>query len=984
MKNRLTRTSLLVAAAGIALCTAGPVMADPPYVINISGATLQENFFNNPASTNDFIGVDTERGDNFSIRQGFTAFGQLQLAGSAASTLPLATGQPFRTFSGTGLVPWWVVNYRAVGSGNGLTELATYGITPTTVAGDLGIPPTDFAYCNTVRFILNGVTSNSIANPANPGAFPVRGNGAVGFGNRYEATPFTAPADGASSGAVLIDIAPVDVPSDWFVAIPGTSSFSLRPTQAGYGLNAATALNKDGTPTSYTYPGTANPVPFRNSIAPLPTGVKTFVQATAPGGGGVDAQTIFDTPTVYVPVAAAVNFGVGRQEITISELRHLFTTGRLPSGENLTAVTRDVGSGTRNAFMSSLHCDTSWGAGENIGALNVNNTDSALGTGTLPSTPAGSYTPSNKGGSGALETALINTRLGIGSTGAERGNGSWLTNTRLEVLAVKDDISGGTQFVRPTAQAVVNNGLIGQTDPSTGNPYIADGYRIAGFAVLATLGDPRNIDAAKGGYGYNGAVETNPGYPQMRNSEAATYVNNVSRAIDSFEAVGPDSNAFSPAERLASTFTLFGAVDRVATNDNPTAFVINPSRNNAAENYATTFGRLAIPAYTAFGQNAAANARNVNGLIPTRNTRVSGTYSDGTDGSSGYRTVGGATLTYNQRLNSRNRIAGDFNGDGLRDWNDIAELVAGVRFREGTNPGWTPASFTGPNNASFSDGDGTGASLCPEILGDFDGDGSLNRQDVRYFADGLALNPATGLLNRKEGFIRADTAFAGNIFGTTLATPKTYAFGDSRGDVCGPLNRHTKGFAPIGQDGRVDANDIDYVYAQFKRNAAITDGVAHWNNTAEAISFDLSADMNGDLVVDQNDIVELVTVILGTTLGDVNLDGVTNAADLAIITANLGQPGGWAQGDLNGDGIVNELDVALYNQYSCRADFNQDGVLNADDISDFITGYFNDPADVRTDYNSDGVINADDLGDYITTTSTAVAASESRGSTTAD
>ena len=96
--------------------------------------------------------------------------------------------------------------------------------------------------------------------------------------------------------------------------------------------------------------------------------------------------------------------------------------------------------------------------------------------------------------------------------------------------------------------------------------------------------------------------------------------------------------------------------------------------------------------------------------------------------------------------------------------------------------------------------------VIPEIIGDFNGDGLFGKiinpqsgvtpawdtQDARYFADGLALDPATSLLNRKQGFILVDQRWQTltgdvNFFGTTLLTGETYAAGDSRGDVAGNI-----------------------------------------------------------------------------------------------------------------------------------------------------------------------------------------------------
>ncbi len=46
-----------------------------------------------------------------------------------------------------------------------------------------------------------------------------------------------------------------------------------------------------------------------------------------------------------------------------------------------------------------------------------------------------------------------------------------------------------------------------------------------------------------------------------------------------------------------------------------------------------------------------------------------------------------------------------------------------------------------------------------------------------------------------------------------------------------------------------------------------------------------------------------------TVPGDVNLDGLANAADLAIINAHIGLPGTWSTGDVTGDGWVTSADA---------------------------------------------------------------------------
>ena len=110
------------------------------------------------------------------------------------------------------------------------------------------------------------------------------------------------------------------------------------------------------------------------------------------------ASTIFDTSVLIAPVSPVVNFGTGVTDVTMTQLRHLFTTGRSPTGENLVVVNRDSGSGTRNAFDNSIGLDPSWGIGDNTGPRNNGVQFDRLGP---------SYLPSNKQGNNRVEAAVI-------------------------------------------------------------------------------------------------------------------------------------------------------------------------------------------------------------------------------------------------------------------------------------------------------------------------------------------------------------------------------------------------------------------------------------------------------------------------------------------------------------------------------------------------------------------------------------------------
>jgi parallel beta-helix repeat protein len=96
------------------------------------------------------------------------------------------------------------------------------------------------------------------------------------------------------------------------------------------------------------------------------------------------------------------------------------------------------------------------------------------------------------------------------------------------------------------------------------------------------------------------------------------------------------------------------------------------------------------------------------------------------------------------------------------------------------------------------------------------------------------------------------------------------------------------------RSGVVDARDIDALFAALRES----DSDPRW-------------DLNSDGQVSAVDADFLITEILRTQRGDVNLDGVVDASDLGVIRDHLfTETSLWEAGDVNGDGLV---DVRDYN-----------------------------------------------------------------------
>ncbi|GJM24325.1 MAG: hypothetical protein DHS20C16_07400 [Phycisphaerae bacterium] len=912
--------------------------------VNMAGATLFVDFFRQPSSTNDWIDVNND-----------LFFGFVNPDPTFRFVDQLSTGY----VPASALDTWWAFNYRSVGSVNGFSEFID-----SQLCGTLNLePPSEAGIFNRFEYANDGIANI--------------------VGVNTSGTPLEQCS---------IDGAFLDVPGSWAVVSSGTPKWNRNPTQAGYGLNFVESSTANVSQLqALTRDCTTNSLNF-NTFAP-------------------DDDTLFDYVAAWVPVTPISNRGTGVENVKFSQLQYHFTTGRFPNGMNLVAVTRDVGSGTHNAWMNSINIDPSWGRGDNIAQKTSNSQTDLVGP---------LYQPSNKGGSSRVEGTVQNTRLGLGYTGLAGGSRSARDAFRgfYEVLNTCKDVDQNgdplcdcdvTGYVRPSVDTVLDN-----CDACTG-------YQIAGSGSFVVRGNiDANRDPGDPNFSTNG--------PPVANQAVADYLNNIFDSVESFEgnvfggecggdtlssftcsaAVcsnddtitctddsecgGPSDTCDvincstnvdcvgssglcteprpcsangdcelgdfcgqivnSPGQGLAVSFFLENAIDCVHELDAPLNY--NPTTlNQDLQDYTRANNGLGWNGDTPdFGTITVA------GLVPSRLVVAGTPYTDGQ--AADYIYWNGAsyvTISAGSDISVRNRIAGDFNEDGARNLSDAAEMVNAYYGPRA----WQQAAAAVGAGAT---GDMAADNAIPEVIGDFNADGHFTKEDMRYFADGLAMSGGT--LNRKAGAIAVDTRIAAlaqdypwaDTNGLLISAPAvafdepTYAApasianflgdtgnpynnGDFRGDIAGATSavqgrRPTAGAMPSGWDGKIDATDIDYVCAQSQYD---------WANIDEAIFMDLSADMDGDLDVDADDVTELVEVILVTNFGDANLDGAIDAADLAIVDGTINndptgcngsQTCGWADGDLTCDGVVDGTDRGFI---AVPGDCDLDGDVDSDDYN---------------------------------------------------
>ena len=131
-----------------------------------------------------------------------------------------------------------------------------------------------------------------------------------------------------------------------------------------------------------------------------------------------------------------------------------------------------------------------------------------------------------------------------------------------------------------------------------------------------------------------------------------------------------------------------------------------------------------------------------------------------------------------------------------------------------------------------------------------------------------------------------------------------YAEDVGSGTVLGPAPVVVRD-GDFDEDGDVDADDVDTLCANMGGDVA-------------------TYDMNGDLVVDEDDMVFHVETYLdvdtdgdgvtdgaGTFRGDFNTDGSVNGTDLSIMNGGFGASVGFAGGNANCDSTVNGTDLSI-------------------------------------------------------------------------
>ena len=803
--------------------------------------------------------------------------------------------------------------------------------------------------------------------PTGPGTYTTNG------GYTYTESP-------QSQGPVRI--AWSDVRFEQGLSVPASGSLTAgsgrTPTQAGYGLG-------------------------RGAI-----GGSNFQQLASATtvDGGVDPSTTYlrNNTLAVVPFNIVANPGTGLGRLTREEGGFLQATGRLPNGANFNASTRDAGSGTRNQGALNLGVDPSWGSGERdrvslaptyqdvdpngnlvtiTQGVSEANPERSIRTGSLTVdlnerriSPTIRF--ADKTGGSILREVVVNSRMALGvlSAGDSRSSaGTALsTNTNAPLRALALDFGNGDGFNQATAfnvtegrydlwsasQAITVSGTI---DPDGSGP---------GTGTLVTSA------ANTAGTFYNDIDDEAPlGTLSSRTGVARKFLTNITGSIANDPGSATLETVRTPADAILNAGFILPQIMNV---EKPFDGQPDQLRNGGT-------GRSTTPP-----PGGGLSEQGLWDIVVGAGTSTLVTQNNWVDPSTQNGNLAGGGVRYNVfaqsntsstsnanadvtiTVNSRTVLAGDMNGDGVRDLGDTEELALAY-----ANAQAYAATQTGSltlNTGTFALRTSNGLVTVPGadaaqrlvnanlvVLTDFNSNGNIpaqdgsvtlvgvERADVRYFLYGATVdtsafnNAATvtlngnvknlsavenrrengvrlGQLRKNEGIIRFNSALDG-LVGNTVnpATSGSYTQGEIDAIKFDRFDVNSDGIVNRADALIVDRN-VGSSYTDLQTVLATSDDLVaaelNDDNVISHVDPNTGASFDGTLA----DIADLradsdfqqMRTRLGAGLldGDANFDGTTNIADFSVLGARFNTPATrWSEADFNFDGNTNIADFSL-------------------------------------------------------------------------
>jgi len=759
---------------------------------------------------------------------------------------------------------------------------------------------------------------------------------------------YPTPANNVTTGAPgqpLVQVAWSDVRFEQGFAVSGTKSASATPTQAGYGLGRGKI-------------GGTNFQELRNS-------------ASLVGGINPSTTQLRNESLAVVPFNLVANPGTGLASVTKDDAKWLQATGRLANGANFNSVTREIGSGTRNQGANNLGLDPSWAGGErdrralaSYSTTDVNGTTITVNVGD-EADPVRSLTGSTSqdpnenrigptarfsdkiSGSSGVRATTVASRMGVGilSGGDSRdnSNGSALASvsntTGAPMRALAIDWNNGAGPVQATVRNVVDGTY--------------EMWSASQAITVAPYANPTANDALAGNEYRPIAGDQNDQSSGSPTSNAQVglhrkFLDNITKSVAGFSGAGTEisptdfivGSGFIPQQLMRVQKTYDGSATTASANNTP----ITPGNTTGLSdvdpdgagpgvspkqlylNSATSSGQVL------FDQTNWGNPSTTNGAIATPGGTNAVKYRIF---ASANNAVSGAVANRTIDVSTRTVLAGDFNGDTVRDLNDVPAMA--LAYASPSTYLATPASgdangrnYNGTQVNSNSTGTNNSTSDGLIVLSDFNSNGNVavdandgtfattavERSDVKYFLYGATVD--TGVQstvvavnqNKRENLVRTGQLrknAAIDTFNSTLDSYVTSALLTQGAADALKFNKFD-----VNGDGTANRLDAQYVDRNVGKNyTSLADVLSTYDDLVSAELND-TGDITSTLVAGTSDF-KLIRDSLGLSLidGDATFDGIINVSDLGALAVNYGLSTGakWSLGDFNLDGIVNVSDL---------------------------------------------------------------------------
>lgn len=629
---------------------------------------------------------------------------------------------------------------------------------------------------NTNRFLVAPGTSNGLSL-------------AVSDYNTYNpATYNLATGQNLVGGQNRVQLAISDVNAVEGFAVLGTGSVSSKPATAGFG-QGNTLL---GTPTvqlsstGFTKPGARYQMTAQETLNMETAKVDPQTGVNYPVGPWNSAGTgnLQNVVVGNTAMLLAANPGTGLERLTKSDAQWLQTTGRLANGADFNVAARDLNSGTRVSTANNTGVDPSFAVGENdegngqslLAGFDAKN-QASIG-------PALRFSNKTSGGS-QLRPTIQNNRMSLGTLSLSDGRSSTLANTGSSPLRALDYAADGVNFVRCSATSITGGGTGSgnNTDPAyalwTNQTFVTvkaptaayAGNTVAQWSALA--GKTVSVAAtpiAQPTYTAGPAIKgDNTG------NDVVDFQNNITSAVATF----PPPTVANPADALLSNgFILPQMMAQYKQFDGD-----------------TTVDRTGYSASLRTALLGSGYATNFNVGDPTTVTKGNNAVYGNGAGSNLGAFSGDAIPITDLGAGKGNWLFGNFNQNGIRDFSAIKQALPAVRALTATgNNGVT--GIAGSNSTAVTTGVtaldtmNTGSTPATRgdliVLGDYNGDGKFDGQDVFTMAHGAALSDAaaagyaagtlssrdavrTGLLRKNDALDYFDSSL-GSAAGSTDLT----------------------------------------------------------------------------------------------------------------------------------------------------------------------------------------------------------------------